>query len=87
MSATTASLGTLLGRERCLVYWANQAAPAPTAAPTTMPFQPNVMVAAPATPPMKRRYGINQPVLQTVELGEFVERRLEDGEHDGHADS
>ena len=58
MSATTASLGTLLGRERCLVYCANQAAPAPTAAPTTMPFQPNGTVAAPATPPMNSRYGM-----------------------------
>ena len=58
ISATTASLGTLLGRLRCLVYCANQAAPAPTAAPTTMPFQPNGTVAAPATAPMTSRYGM-----------------------------
>ncbi len=58
ISVTTASLGTLLGLLRCLVYCANQAAPAPTAAPTAMPCQPNGMVAAPATAPMTRRYGM-----------------------------
>ncbi len=58
IKVTTASLGTLLGRLRCLVYCENQAAPAPTAAPTTTPCQPKGMVAAPATAPMTRRYGM-----------------------------
>ena len=55
MRMMTPSLGTLLGRVRCLVYWENHAAPAPTTAPTAMPRQPKGIVAAPATPPMNNR--------------------------------